>query len=64
MSRASNMLDKKIGPCPVCGKKKWWYNDIPLKAFCWGTEEDEHKEFIIEIPTIVINEATAEAVEN
>jgi hypothetical protein len=29
-------LDAVLGPCPVCGKKKWWYNDVPLRGFCWG----------------------------
>lgn len=28
--------DDAVGPCPVCGRKKHWYNDVPLKAFCWG----------------------------
>tara|TARA_Y100000385_G_C13106048_1_gene647910 strand:- start:2845 stop:3048 length:204 start_codon:yes stop_codon:yes gene_type:complete len=35
---------KHIGPCPVCGATDLWFNDIPLKAFCWGTEENPHPE--------------------
>jgi hypothetical protein len=48
MSAYTDELNKKIGPCPVCGKKAWWYNDIPLKAFCWGSEENEHEEVVID----------------
>lgn len=37
--------DVAVGPCPKCGKKEgFWYNDVPLKAFCWGTVEKPHKE--------------------
>lgn len=49
MSEYTDKLNEEIGPCPVCGKTKWWYNDVPLKAFCWGTEDDEHEEVIIEV---------------
>lgn len=38
------LWDKAVGPCPVCGKKKWWYNDVPIAAFCWGTERKPHAE--------------------
>jgi len=31
--------------CPICNQKITWFNDIPLKGFCWGTEENEHKEY-------------------
>lgn len=31
-----------VGPCPLCGKTPGWFNDIPLKAYCWGTGNDEH----------------------
>jgi hypothetical protein len=48
MSAYTDELNEKIGPCPTCGKKTWWYNDIPLKAFCWGSEDNEHQVVIIE----------------
>jgi len=36
--------DKSLGACPICGKKKWWFNDVPLAGFCWGTKENPHKQ--------------------
>lgn len=39
-------FDKAVGPCPYCGKKgHHWYNDVPLRAFCWGTEKKPHREW-------------------
>jgi hypothetical protein len=35
--------------CKVCGRKITWFNDIPLKGYCWGTEEKEHKEYKVVI---------------
>jgi len=40
-----------LGPCPICKKVKWWYNDLPLRAFCWGSPDDEHKEVSRVAPT-------------
>lgn len=37
--------DKAVGPCPYCGKKDHWYNDLPLKAYCWGPERKPHREW-------------------
>ena len=38
--------DKAVGPCPYCGKKEGhWYNDVPLRVFCWGTPEKPHREW-------------------
>ena len=34
--------DKQLGVCPICGKKKWWFNDVPLRGFCWGSEAKPH----------------------
>jgi len=47
--------DDVIGPCPVCGRKKHWYNGVPLKAFCSGAsgsgEEDaDHGEASCVVP--------------
>jgi len=36
---------------PICKKVKWWYNDLPLRAFCWGSPDDEHKEVSRVAPT-------------
>ena len=45
--------DKKhrrfIEKCPHCGKEVW-FNNVPLTAYCWGTEENEHPELAIDIP--------------
>lgn len=35
---------KAVGKCPACKKFPKWFNDVPLKAFCWGTEKKEHDE--------------------
>jgi len=35
---------KAVGNCPVCGKPPRWFNNVPLTAYCWGTEQDEHSE--------------------
>lgn len=35
---------KSVGSCPVCGRTPTWFNDLPLKAFCWGTDEAPHPE--------------------
>ena len=32
-----------VGSCPICGKQAW-LNNIPLTAYCWGTEEKPHEE--------------------
>jgi len=47
--------DDAVGPCPVCGRKRHWYNDVPLRAFCWGAggsdEEDaDHGEASCVVP--------------
>jgi len=39
------------GPNSICKKVKWWYNDLPLRAFCWGSPDDEHKEVSRVAPT-------------
>lgn len=30
--------------CPKCGKQITWLNDVPLRAYCWGTSTNEHEE--------------------
>lgn len=39
-----------IGPCPKCGDWNWWFNDVPLRAFCWGSEEKPHREVVRLVP--------------
>lgn len=41
---------KAAGPCPVCGETDLWLNGVPLKAFCWGTEEKEHPQWSKVVP--------------
>lgn len=31
-----------VGPCPRCGIYPNWFNDVPLRAFCWGTDAKPH----------------------
>lgn len=46
----SKKYDEVVGPCPHCGKKEHWYNDVPLRAFCWGTDEKPHAEWSKMVP--------------
>ena len=39
-----SIRQKSLGKCPKCGRTDWWLNDVPLRGFCWGTEEKPHKE--------------------
>ena len=41
---------KAVGPCPLCGSTDLWFNDVPLKAFCWGSEKKPHKEWSKIVP--------------
>ena len=40
----TQLLSKKMGKCPICGNKQLWFNDLPIKAFCYGPESKPHKE--------------------
>ncbi len=33
-----------VGRCPFCNKYPEWFNDVPLRAFCWGTDRRPHLE--------------------
>lgn len=46
----TDILNSIMPPCPKCGSTKHWYNDVPLKAFCYGTEEKPHKEWSKIVP--------------
>lgn len=38
-------LRDAVGDCPICQTKQYlWLNDVPLRAFCWGSEERLHQE--------------------
>lgn len=39
-----------VGKCTICGKQIYWFNNVPLRGYCWGTEEKPHKEFSILVP--------------
>jgi hypothetical protein len=53
-----------VGPCPVCGNPKPWLNDIPLRAFCWGDDHNEHDEWSRIVPNPVQPYQTEEIPEN
>jgi hypothetical protein len=38
------------GPCPHCGRVDHWLNDVPLSAFCNGTEAKPHREWQRRVP--------------
>lgn len=46
-----DQMYKAVGPCPLCGNKKPWLNDIPLTAFCWGSEDKPHIEVRRVVPS-------------
>jgi len=32
--------------CACCGRVRGlWFNDVPLRAFCWGKKKSPHKEW-------------------
>lgn len=35
-------LQEAVGRCPLCNEYPDWFNDIPLKAFCWGQDNKPH----------------------
>ena len=39
-----------VGRCPKCQKSPEWFNDVPLRAFCWGTDEQPHDEMTAIVP--------------
>ena len=46
----TQLLSKKMGKCPICGNKQLWFNDLPIKAFCYGPESKPHKEWSKMVP--------------
>jgi hypothetical protein len=53
-TKPEDLLPAQIaaGPCPHCGRMDTWLNDIPMKAFCRGTDKQPHKtwEKVVPIP--------------
>lgn len=39
-----------VGPCPFCGRLDTWLNNLPLTAFCGGSEENPHEEWAKQVP--------------
>jgi hypothetical protein len=46
-------LQSAVGPCPICGRTIDWFNDVPLKAYCWGVMDDEHTGVVRIVPSPV-----------
>jgi len=46
-----NRFQKAVGKCPICNKYPFWFNDVPLKAYCSGSEKKPHKEWTKVVPT-------------
>jgi len=40
----SDLRNKAVGPCSLCGRTDWWWNSVPLIGFCWGQSGREHVE--------------------
>jgi hypothetical protein len=28
-----------VGKCEVCGRYPTWFNNVPLRAYCWGSQD-------------------------
>lgn len=41
---------KAVGKCPHCSQYPTWFNNVPLTAYCWGTEEEPHEEWEKVVP--------------
>ena len=54
MNSITDQLREHMGDCPICGGK-FWYNDFPYKAHCWGSEENEHKEYSKVVPQTILD---------
>ena len=45
-----NARQKAVGKCAACGNYPDWFNDVPLRAFCWGTDDNPHEEMSRVVP--------------
>lgn len=43
-------LQASVGACPRCGMLPTWFNDVPLRAFCWGPDNVPHCEMSRVVP--------------
>jgi hypothetical protein len=46
----ASKLDAVMPPCRRCGRKDWWYNNVPLYGYCWGPDDKPHKEVKVLVP--------------
>ena len=42
MAKPLTSRQKAVGKCPICKKYPTWFNDVPIRAFCWGTKTKKH----------------------
>lgn len=47
----TKQMNKSVGPCPKCGRKEHWFNNVPLTAYCYGPEENPHPEVSRVVPS-------------
>lgn len=50
VNKPISIFQKALGKCPVCKKEFDWFNDVPLRGFCWGTDRKPHNEVAKLIP--------------
>ena len=49
-NRGPSKYSLAVGPCPICNSINHWLNNIPLTAYCWGTEDNPHTEWSKVVP--------------
>jgi len=42
IDRFSQIIVDAAGPCPACGKRDFWFNGLPLTAYCSGPKDTPH----------------------
>lgn len=48
---SSKQMNRAVGPCLKCGAKEHWYNNVPLTAYCYGSETHPHCEVSKVVPS-------------
>ena len=43
-SAHTKLAQESVGNCPICGELPDWFNNIPLMAYCYGSDEKPHAE--------------------
>lgn len=52
MNDYQTKIRDSVGPCPKCGAlERLWFNNVPLTAYCWGSEEKPHCELVRIVPS-------------